>query len=247
MASELEGRTVIVTGAARGIGRAIAEAAAERGARLLLNYWTSKPAAEALAGGLRERGIEVEIVRASVAEEGTPQLIVRRALDRFGRIDCLVNNSGVTRDGQLRTLTRQSYHDVVDVNLIGSVMLAQAVLEPMIEGGFGRIVNIASFVGQKGNFGQANYAASKGGLIAWTKTAALEVARFGITVNAVAPGFTETDMLMGVRSEVREKLLAQIPLHRFGKPEEVAHAVMYALENGYVTGTQIDVNGGVYM
>jgi NAD(P)-dependent dehydrogenase (short-subunit alcohol dehydrogenase family) len=127
------------------------------------------------------------------------------------------------------------------------VLLAQAVIEPMVEAGYGRIVNIASFVAQKGNFGQSNYAAAKGGLIAWTKTAALELARHNITVNAVAPGFTETDMLAKVREDVREKLLAQIPLRRFGQPEEVAHAVVYALTASYVTGAQIDVNGGVYM
>ena len=127
------------------------------------------------------------------------------------------------------------------------MLLAQAVVEPMREAGYGRIVNIASFVGQKGNIGQANYAAAKGGLIAWTKTAALELARYNITVNAVAPGFTETDMLRKVRDEVREKLMAQIPLRRFGTAEEVAHAVVFALTNGYVTGAQIDVNGGVYM
>jgi NAD(P)-dependent dehydrogenase (short-subunit alcohol dehydrogenase family) len=121
------------------------------------------------------------------------------------------------------------------------------VIEPMIEAGFGRIVNVASFVGQKGNFGQSNYAASKGGLIAWTKTAALELARFNITVNAVAPGFTETDMLRKVREDVRDKILATIPLRRFGTPEEVAHAVLFALTASYVTGSQIDVNGGVYM
>jgi NAD(P)-dependent dehydrogenase (short-subunit alcohol dehydrogenase family) len=135
----------------------------------------------------------------------------------------------------------------MSVNLDGVFLTIKAVEVPMREAGYGRIVNIASFVGQKGNFGQSNYAASKGGLIAWTKTAALELARYGVTVNAVAPGFTETDMLAKVRPEVREKILAQIPLGRFGDPAEVAHATIFALENGYVTGTMINVNGGVYM
>jgi acetoacetyl-CoA reductase/3-oxoacyl-[acyl-carrier protein] reductase len=244
---ELAGRTVVVTGGSRGIGRAISEAVVREGASLVLNYWTSVDSATEFAEQLRAQGGQVELVRANVAEEGTPQVIVRKALDRFGRIDCLVNNSGITRDALLRKLDRAAYEDVVAVNLLGSVLLAQAVIEPMIEAGYGRIVNIASFVGQKGNVGQANYAATKGGLIAWTKTAALELARYGITVNAVAPGFTETDMLRKVREEVREKLLAQVPLRRFGTPDEVAHAVLFALTNGYVTGTQIDVNGGVYM
>jgi len=245
--SDLQGRTVIVTGGSRGIGRAISQAVARDGANVVLNYWSSVDAAEAFAKELRDGGTEVELVRANVAEEGSPQIIVRKALDRFGRIDCLVNNSGITRDALLRKLTRQQYDEVWAVNLLGAVMLAQAVVEPMREAGFGRIVNIASFVGQKGNIGQANYAAAKGGLISWTKTAALELARDNITVNAVAPGFTETDMLRQVRPEVRDKLVAQVPLKRFGTAEEVAHAVLFALTNGYVTGTQIDVNGGVYM
>jgi NAD(P)-dependent dehydrogenase (short-subunit alcohol dehydrogenase family) len=245
--SDLEGRTVIVTGGARGIGRAIVDAVARDGANVVVNYWTSVDAAAALKAQLEEAGTQCEIVRANVAEEGSPQVIVRKALDRFGRIDCLVNNSGITRDAQLRKLDRDAYEEVIDTNLIGSVLLAKAVIEPMIEAGYGRIVNIASFVGQKGNFGQSNYAAAKGGLIAWTKTAALELARHNITVNAVAPGFTETDMLAKVREDVREKLMAQIPLRRFGLPEEVAHAVVFALTASYVTGAQIDVNGGVYM
>src|SRR4051794_22628800 len=245
--SELQGRTVIVTGGSRGIGRAIVDAVAREGAKVVLNYWSSAETAEAVANELRGGGTEVELVRANVAEEGSPQVIVQKAMDRFGRIDCLVNNSGITRDALLRKLSREQYEEVFRVNLLGSVMLAGAVVEPMIEAGYGRIVNIASYVGQAGNIGQANYAAAKGGIISWTKTAALELARYGITVNAVAPGFTETDMLAKVREEVREKLIAKIPLRRFGAPEEVAHAVMFALTNAYVTGAQIDVNGGVYM
>jgi NAD(P)-dependent dehydrogenase (short-subunit alcohol dehydrogenase family) len=244
---ELEGRVVIVTGGSRGIGRAIVRAVARRGASVVLNYWSSPEAAEASAAEAVAEGAAVELVRANVAEEGTPQVIVAKAMNRFGRIDCLVNNAGITRDGQLRRLDRRAYHEVIDLNLIGSVMLAARVIDEMVEAGYGRIVNIASFVGQKGNFGQSNYAASKGGLIAWTKTAALELARYGVTVNAVAPGFTETDMLAKVRPEVRDKILAQIPLGRFGDPAEVAHATVFALENGYVTGTMINVNGGVYM
>jgi acetoacetyl-CoA reductase len=244
---ELEGRVVIVTGGSRGIGRAIVRAVAERGASVVLNYWSSPEAAEASAAEAEAAGAPVELVRANVAEEGTPQVIVGKAMRRFGRIDGLVNNAGITRDAQLRRLDRRAYHEVIDLNLIGSVMLAARAIDEMVEAGYGRIVNIASFVGQKGNFGQSNYAASKGGLIAWTKTAALELARYGVTVNAVAPGFTETDMLAKVRPEVREKILAQIPLGRFAHPDEVAHATIFALENGYVTGTMINVNGGVYM
>jgi NAD(P)-dependent dehydrogenase (short-subunit alcohol dehydrogenase family) len=136
---------------------------------------------------------------------------------------------------------------VIEVNLVGAATLARAATSPMIEAGFGRIVNIASFVGQKGNLGQANYAASKAGLIAWTKVAALELARHGITVNAVCPGFTETDMLRAVPTDVRAKLLEQVPLRRFAEPTEIADAVVFALSADYMTGAQLNVNGGIYM
>lgn len=173
--------------------------------------------------------------------------LAKHVEQKHGAIDILVNAAGITRDTTLRKMSAQQWSDVLTVNLGGVFNMCRQVVEGMSERGYGRIVNIASFVGQKGNFGQSNYAAAKGGLIAWTKTAALELARYGVTVNAVAPGFTETDMLAKVRPEVREKILAQIPLGRFAHPDEVAHATIFALENGYVTGTMINVNGGVYM
>ena len=165
----------------------------------------------------------------------------------IGRLDCLVNNAGITRDAKISDLGETEYADVLGVNLVGAAMLARAASVPMIDAGFGRIVNIASFVGQKGNFGQANYAASKAGLIGWTKVAAAELARHGVTVNAVCPGFIETEMLARVRDDVREKLLATVPLRRFGRPDEVADAVAFVLKADYMTGAQININGGIYM
>ena len=173
--------------------------------------------------------------------------IVEATLGHFGRIDYLINNAGITRDASLQKLSLPATEEVLDVNLVGAMRLAQAVLPSMIENRFGRIVNIASFVGQKGNFGQTNYAASKAGLIGWTKAAALECARYGITVNALCPGFIMTDMVMSLSEEVRERITRQIPLGRLGQPEEVADAVMFLLRSDYMTGAQLNINGGIYM
>ena len=243
----LEHRTAIVTGASRGIGRAIAERLASEKMSLVLGYLEHRQQAESLRAELTAAGSEVLIMHGDVSQPDTAEQLVGAALDQFGRLDCVVNNAGITRDALLKSLEPTSYRDVFEVNLLGAAMVARAAVEPMIDAGFGRIVNIASFVGQKGNVGQANYAASKAGLIAWTKVAALELARYGITVNAVCPGFTETDMLRTVRAEVRAKLIEQVPLRRFGEPAEVADAVVFALSADYMTGAQININGGIHM
>jgi len=243
----LAGRTVIVTGGSRGIGRAVAKALAAEGASIVLGYRARDDAAEETRAVLVATGAEVEVVRADIAEPGAAEELTEQAVVRFGRIDALVNNAGILRDGTLKRLTREDYEEVLGVNLLGAALLAQAAAARMMEAGFGRIVNIASFVGKKGNFGQANYAASKAALIGWTKAAALEWARYGITVNCVCPGFIETDMLASVPEDIRERLLAQIPLARFGRPEEVAEAVTFVLRSDYMTGAQLDVNGGIYM
>ena len=245
--TRLAGRTAIVTGGGRGIGRATACALAAEGVSLVLGYRSRDDAAEATRAELEERGAEVALVRADVAAEGSADALVRSALDRFGRLDLLVNNAGVNRDATLKRLSRRDYQEIMDVNFLGAVLLAEAASRPMIEAGFGRIVNVSSFVAQKGNFGQANYAASKAALIGWTKTAALEWARHGITVNVVCPGFVETDMLATVPEAVREKLLAQVPLGRFAQPEEVADAIVFVLRAGYMTGAALNVNGGIHM
>lgn len=245
--AELAGRTVLVTGGCRGIGRAVADALAAEGASLVLGYRKNEDAARATRAELDGRGAPVEIVRADITEEGAADLLVGTAIERFGRVDCLVNNAGINRDATLRNLSRTDYEDVFEVNFVGSVLLAQAAAQRMADAGFGRIVNVSSFVGQKGNFGQANYAASKAALIGWTKTAALEWARYGITVNVICPGFVDTDMLRGVPDAVREQLLRTIPLGRFARPAEIAEAIVFALRSDYMTGAELNVNGGVYM
>ena len=245
--ADLRGRTVIITGGTRGIGRAIAFRLAAEGMVLVIGYLENGEEAAITAEELRSQGAQVVVTQGDIAEPCTATKLVEAALGTFGRLDCLVNNAGITRDAQLQRLGGSEYAEVLGVNLIGAAVLATASTPSMIEAGFGRIVNIASFVGQKGNFGQANYAASKAGLIAWTKVAAIELARHDITVNAVCPGFIETEMLLKVDERVRERLLKEVPLRRFGKPEEIAEAVAFALKADYMTGAQLNVNGGVHM
>ncbi len=243
----LSGKTAIITGGSRGIGRGIAERLAAEGMSLVLGYLQDEQQADLTAELCSKRGVPVVLVQGDITQVDTAAKLVGAALHEYGRLDCLVNNAGITRDAKIGDLGETEYADVLGVNLVGAAMLARAASVPMIDAGFGRIVNIASFVGQKGNFGQANYAASKAGLIGWTKVAAAELARHGVTVNAVCPGFIETEMLARVRDDVREKLLATVPLRRFGRPDEVADAVAFVLKADYMTGAQININGGIYM
>jgi acetoacetyl-CoA reductase len=241
-------RAAIVTGGARGIGRAVCERLAGAGYAVLVNCQTSLDAAEQLAADIRAGGGRAAVVQASIAEPGTGELLAEAAMREFGRLDVLVNNAGITQDVTMRKMTDEQFTEVIQTNLTGTHRVTRAVIDPMCEAGYGRIVTVASFVGQIGNFGQANYAASKGGLIAWTKTLALELARFGVTVNCVCPGFTDTDMLRKVPERAAEHLLARIPMGRFGSPDEVAGGVLYLVsDGGYVTGSCLDINGGLRM
>jgi acetoacetyl-CoA reductase len=246
--TELEGSVAIVTGGARGIGSAIVARLADAGCRVVINCIESVEPAERLRGQIERGGGRAVVVRGSIADPATGAALVARALEEFDRLDILVNNAGITRDVTMRKMTDEQFTEVVETNLTGTHRVTKAALEPMCEAGQGRIVSIASFVGQLGNYGQANYAATKGGLIAWTKTIAYEVARHGVTVNCVCPGFIDTDMLRKVAEPVRERLLARVPLGRFGDADEIAQAVLYLVRDGdYVTGSCLNVNGGLYM
>ena len=245
---KLSGQYALVTGASRGIGRAIATLLAAEGATVALNYRTGATEAQALAQELRERGSETLLLQGDVSERSAWVDMVQKIRTAWGRLDILVNNAGITCDKTLRKMTDDDWLSVIHTNLNACYFGVTAVMPLMIEQNHGRIVNISSFVGQAGNFGQANYAASKGGIIAFTKTAAMEVARHNITVNSLAPGFTLTDMLSKVPEPVQKQILSRIPLGRFGKPEEVAKAVLFLAADGdYITGQQININGGVYM
>ena len=245
---KLDGRTAIVTGGSRGIGRAIALELAELGAKVAINYRGSKEDAERVADEIRALDTEALVIQADVGEAEQARSLVKQVVDTWGRLDILVNNAGITRDKTLKKLTDDDWHQVLRTNLDSVYYTVSAAQPVMTEQQYGRIINISAFVGQAGNFGQANYAASKGGIIAFTKSAAQEFAKQNITINAIAPGFTETEMLSQVPEPIREKILAKIPMGRFGKPEEIARAVAFLATDGdYITGQQININGGVYM
>lgn len=238
----------IVTGSSRGIGRAIAIELARRGMAIVVNYRSAAAEAQEVAAELTALGVDCLCVQADVAKPDEARGLIHQVHEHWGRVDVLVNNAGITRDRTLRKLTDEDWLDVINTNLGSVYYCTSAVMPIMIGQSYGRIINISSYVGQAGNFGQANYGASKGGIIAFTKTAALELARYGITVNAIAPGFTETEMLSKVPPEVQEKIRERIPMGRFGKAQEVAKVVAFiATEADYITGQQINVNGGVYM
>jgi acetoacetyl-CoA reductase len=244
----LKEAVVVVTGASRGLGRAIAEELSGGGAKVVVNYSRSKEPAEELVNQISESGGEAIAVQADVSDAEQAQKLIDQALERFNRVDVLINNAGINIDRTLRKLSVEDWDKVIQVDLNSAFYTVHAVLPHMTDQGGGKIINMSSFVGEAGNIGQANYSAAKAGLLGFTKTAAQELARFGITVNAIAPGFIETDMVANIPEEAKQKLRKQVPLGRFGKPEEVARAVRYLIEDGdYITGQSIDINGGIYI
>ncbi len=244
----LDGKIAIVTGASRGIGRAIAKELAKEGAKVALNFQFNEALAQEVAGEIQAAGGECMLDKANVADPAEARSMVTKVVEKWGRLDIMVNNAGITRDKSLRKMTDQDWLDVIQTNLNAVYFCTNAAMQPMLAQKHGRIINISSMNGQTGAFGQANYSASKGGIIAFSKTAALELARSGITVNVVAPGFTLTDMLSKVPEDVQNQIKSRIPIGRFGMPEEVAKAVVFLAADGdYITGQQINVNGGAYM
>jgi len=244
----LKDKVAIVTGSSRGLGRAIARDFAEHGAKVALNYYQSREPAEELAKEIKKAGGECIVVQAGVAHPDECQALIEAAVKEFGGLDILVNNAGVNRDRTIRRMTVEEWREVLATDLDSVFYCTYAAVPHMIERGGGRIVNMASIVGQMGNLGQSNYAAAKAGIIGFSKSAAQELARFNITVNALCPGFIETDMVTNLADDVKAALIAKIPLGRFGKPEEVAQITRFlCTEGGYVTGAQVNINGGMYM
>lgn len=245
----LKGKVSLVTGASRGIGKAIAMALAEAGSDVALNYHTHREPAEEVAAEIHKLGRKAVVYQADVSHHEENDAMVARIKKDFDHVHIVVNNAGITRDKSFVKMDREMWHDVLDVNLTGPAMIIHRLAGPMIEAGWGRIVNITSIVGQIGNFGQANYAAAKGGLISLTKTLAREFARKGVTVNAVAPGFIETDMTALVPEANLDIVRQMTPMARLGKPEEVAAAVVFLAseEASFITGEVLGVNGGMYM
>jgi 3-oxoacyl-(acyl-carrier-protein) reductase len=246
--ARLEDKTALVTGASRGIGRAIALELAREGARVAVSYHSNEEKAQEVSDEISKLGSLAMMIQADVGDAQQARAAVERAADVFGRLDILVNNAGITRDTSLKKMTDKQWDEVIQTNLGGYFYCTSAAIPIMTEQKYGRIINISSMNGQIGAFGQANYSASKGGIIALTRTAALELAKFGITVNGVSPGFTKTDMFAEVPDNIREQIVNRIPLKRFAKPEEIAKAVLFlAVDGDYITGQQINVNGGAFM
>ena len=244
----MQNRTALVTGASRGIGKACAEALAAAGARVILAA-RQRGRLEEVAAGLRAQSREAFVVEVDLGSPESIRAAFSQAAKEFGRIDILVNNAAITRDGLAVRMKSDDWHAVLETNLSGAFLAIQQVLPGMMRERWGRIINISSVVGESGNPGQANYVASKAGLIGLTKALAQEMAARNITVNAVAPGFVETDMTAVLSAELKEKLLAAIPLKRMGQPEDVAAAVRFLAseEAAYITGHVLDVNGGLRM
>ena len=240
-------RTALVTGGSRGIGRAICLELAKAGCNVAVNYAGSAAAAEETAAQCRALGVRDEAFQADVSSAAACAALVEQVLAAFGRIDVLVNNAGVTRDNLLLRMSEEDYDRVLDTNLKGAVFCCKAVVRPMMRQRYGRIVNLSSVVGLRGNAGQANYSASKAGLIGLTKSLAKELAARKITVNAVAPGFIDTDMTAVLPQQAREAMLATIPMAHLGQPEDVAHAVAFFAsdEAAYITGQVLCVDGGM--
>jgi len=244
----LKGRVALVTGGSRGIGKAIALELARDGATVAFSYNSNLAKAEETVAEIHAMGVKCLILQGDVAHKEEARRIVSSTLETFKRLDILVNNAGITRDRTMKKMTDEDWEAVISVNLNGTYYCAAAALPAMIEQKYGRIINIASIVGETGAFGQSNYAASKGGIIAFTKCLALELAKEGITANVVAPGYTGTEMVGAMPPEVLEKLTTRIPLRRLATPQEIAKAVLFlARDADYITGFTLDVNGGLYM
>jgi acetoacetyl-CoA reductase len=243
------GRVAIVTGGTRGIGAAISAALCEAGAHVAAGYSKGKDSAEACAEKIRANKGSVSVHQGRVDDFEDCRRVVNEVLERHGRVDFLINNAGITLDKTLRKMTSEDWTNVINVNLSGAFNMTKAVLEHMIERGSGRIINISSVIGQTGNIGQANYAASKAGLFGFTKSLALETANKGITANVVAPGFIATEMVAAMPQEALDKVIAKIPTRRLGKPEEIARMVKFLCEDdsAYITGAAFHVNGGLDM
>jgi 3-oxoacyl-[acyl-carrier protein] reductase len=243
------GRVAVVTGGGRGIGRAIAVELAKAGAHVAVSYRSDDASAEETAGLVREQGVSCERFKGDVATSEDVKRLFDGVQEAFGRVDILVNNAGITRDNIMMRMKDEEFDEVIATNLKGTYLCTRAVLRPMVRARWGRIVNVSSVVGLVGNAGQANYAASKAGIIGFTKSVAREVAPRNITVNAVAPGYVETELTGSLPDDVKDRIKASVPLGRFGEAEEVAGLVAYLAGEGagYITGQTIAVDGGMVM
>jgi NAD(P)-dependent dehydrogenase (short-subunit alcohol dehydrogenase family) len=247
MSSELSGHVALVTGGVRGIGLAICEALLAEGVRVAAGFSRNGPAAESFVDAYGDRGATIH--QGTIEDAADCERVVNEVIDHHGRLDILVNNAGITMDRTVRKMSPEEWDHVLRVNLNGAFYMSRAAIPSMIERGYGRIVNISSVVGERGNIGQANYAASKSGQFGLTMSLALELANKGVTVNCVAPGFIETDMTGAVPAEIMQRVVETIPMRRLGRPDEVARVVVFLAEpaSAYITGQVYSINGGLNM
>ena len=246
---QLKGKTAVVTGGSRGIGRAIALQLAEKGANIVVNYTSNHTAAQEVVRQIEEMGVSGKAVKADVSNSEEVENLVNEVLNTFGSIDILINNAGITRDNLIIRMTEQEFDDVINTNLKGAFLCTKSISKVMIKQKSGKIINVSSVVGIIGNAGQSNYAAAKAGIIGFTKSMAKELAKRGINVNAIAPGFIETDMTSKLSDKVKEEFAKNIPLMRAGKPEDIAKAVLFLASeySDYITGQVINIDGGMVM
>ncbi len=249
MKDMLKGKVALVTGASRGIGKAIALGLAENGAAVAVNYSSSESSALEVAEIIRKNGGKAEIFKARVNEEAEVEEMFSAVEKKLGPVDILVNNAGITKDNLLMRMKTEEWDMVIDVNLTGAFLCTRRALKGMMKNRYGKIINISSVVGFSGNAGQFNYSATKAGVIGMTKSAALECASRGIRVNAVAPGFIETDMTASISDDMKAAYMEKIPLKSLGKPEDIANAVIYLASplSDYMTGQTLHLNGGMYL
>jgi acetoacetyl-CoA reductase len=245
--AEMNGQVALVTGGIRGIGLAICERLMNRGVHVAAGYSSNRDAAQQFADKYADHGVTVH--QGNIGRNEDCERVIAEVLEQHGQLDILVNNAGVTVDKTMRKMTPEEWDHVIHINLSGAFYLSRAILQHMLDRGYGRIVNISSVIGSSGAFGQANYASAKSGLFGLTMSMALETASKGITVNSVTPGYISTDMTAGVPGNVMDKLVARIPVGRLGEANEVARVVEFLAdpESGYITGQVYPVNGGLYM
>lgn len=246
---KLEGKMALVTGASRGIGREIAFELAREGASVAVNYAGSEAKAMELVDEIKAMGRDAFAIQADVSSSEAVNDMVKETVERFGKLDILVNNAGITKDNLLMRMKESEWDDVININLKGVFLCTKAVTRQMMKQRSGRIINISSIVGVSGNAGQANYVAAKSGVIGLTKTSAKELSSRGITVNAIAPGFITTDMTDKLNEDVKNEMLKQIPLARFGDPKDIARTVVFLAseDSAYMTGQTLHVDGGMVM
>ncbi|MGH4122801.1 MAG: 3-oxoacyl-[acyl-carrier-protein] reductase [Clostridium sp.] len=245
----LKGKTAVVTGASRGIGRAIALKLAKLGANIVVNYRNSVEAVQEVVKEIEDLGVKALAVQCDISSYSDVDYMMKKCIEQFGSLDILVNNAGITKDGLLMRMKEEDFDNVIDINLKGAFNCTKHVSAIMLKQRSGRIINISSVSGLTGNAGQVNYSSAKAGILGMTKAVAREFASRGVTCNAVAPGYIQTDMTDGLSSKVKESILSTIPLKRLGMPEDVANAVAFLAseEASYITGQVINVDGGMVM